>query len=262
MAPGAALVTGAARRLGRAIALDLARAGWRVAIHYHGSSDAAEATAQEARSLGAARCAILQADLTVEDQTRTVVARASQALDAPLTLLVNNASIFEDDDLRTSTRASWDRHIESNLRAPYALTQDFAQQCPPTLEVGGEPHASGLVINMIDQRVWKLTPGFSTYTIAKMGLWALTRTAAQGLAPQIRVNGIGPGPTLVNERQSDAHFAKQRRGTVLQRGVDPDDICAAVRYLISARGVTGQMIAVDGGQHLAWLTPDIAGIVE
>lgn len=262
MTPGAALVTGAAKRLGRAIALDLARQGWRVAIHYNSSAADADAAVQAALEAGAPSAVALPADLTREEETQTLVARAQEALGRPLTMLVNNASIFENDDIRSSTRQSWDRHLESNLRAPYVLAQSFAAACPPAEIVEGEPLASGLIVNMIDQRVWKLTPAFSTYTIAKMGLWAFTRTAAQGLAPQIRVNGIGPGPTLVNDRQSDDHFRRQRDGTVLKRGADPTDICAAVRYLMSARSVTGQMIAVDGGQHLAWETPDIIGIVE
>ncbi|MBX2856754.1 MAG: SDR family oxidoreductase [Rhodobacteraceae bacterium] len=262
MTPGAVLVTGSAKRLGRAMALDLASQGWKVALHYNGSAADAEAAAQDALSAGAPAAAALQADLLSENATHQLVARAAEALSAPLTLLVNNASIFEDDNIRTSTRESWDRHLESNLRAPYVLIQNFANQCPPAEEIDGEPIASGLVVNMIDQRVWKPTPAFSSYTIAKMGLWALTRTAAQGLAPQIRVNGIGPGPTMANPRQSNEHFTKQRGGTILKRGADATDITAALRYLISARAVTGQMIAVDGGQHLAWQTPDILGLVE
>ena len=262
MTPGAALVTGAAKRLGRAMALDLAAQGWKVAVHYNGSDEDAAQTVRDAQNAGAPSAAALQADLLQETATKPLIARAAEALGEPLTLLLNNASIFEDDNIRASSRESWDRHIESNLRAPYVLIQNFASQCPPAKQADGEPLASGLVVNMIDQRVWKLTPAFSTYTIAKMGLWALTQTAAQGLAPQIRVNGIGPGPTMANPRQSSTHFQRQRDGTILERGADATDICAALRYLISARAVTGQMIAVDGGQHLGWRTPDIIGIVE
>ncbi|MEO1328562.1 MAG: SDR family oxidoreductase [Pseudomonadota bacterium] len=266
MQAGAALVTGGAKRLGRAIARDLAESGWSVAIHYNSSQAEAEAACDAFRAAGAPKAAALQADLTAEAEMAPLIPGAAEALGQPLTLLVNNASIFERDDVQSATRESWDRHIESNLRAPFALTQAFAAQCPPTLThddgLGPEPLASGLVINMIDQRVRKLTPHFMTYTVAKMGLWALTRTLAQALAPQIRVNGIGPGPTMANERQSDEHFLKQRAETILARGADAGDIVQAVRYLIAARAVTGQMIAVDGGQHLGWKTPDVIGIHE
>lgn len=266
MQAGAALVTGGAKRLGRAIALDLARSGWKVAIHYNSSAADAEDTVAALREAGAPAAAALRANLIVEAEMAPLIPAAAEALGGPLTLLVNNASIFERDDVHSATRESWDRHLESNLRAPFALTQAFAAQCPPALTLdeglGPEPLASGLVVNMVDQRVRKLTPHFMTYTVAKMGLWALTRTLAQALAPQIRVNGIGPGPTMANERQSDAHFAKQRAATILERGADAADICGALRYLIAARAVTGQMIAVDGGQHLAWQTPDVIGIPE
>jgi NAD(P)-dependent dehydrogenase (short-subunit alcohol dehydrogenase family) len=186
---------------------------------------------------------------------------AVQGLGGPLTVLVNNASIFEYDTLRTASRKSWDRHLESNLRAPFVLTQAFSAQAPAAgRDEAGEPVASGLVINMIDQRVHKLTPEFMTYTIAKMGLWALTRTAAQALAPQIRVNAIGPGPTLQGARQSDSHFTRQRAATVLGRGANPADITAALGFFLESPAVTGQMIAVDGGQHLGWQTPDVLGV--
>lgn len=259
---GAALVTGSAKRLGRAMILDLASRGWAVAVHYNGSADDAEATTEEARKLGAPSAVTLQADLLDEAQTAPLIGRATEALGRPLTLLVNNASIFEYDEITTATRESWDRHLESNLRAPFVLTQAFAAQCPPAGVSDGAPVASGLVINMLDQRVHKLNPTFMTYTIAKMGLWAFTRTAAQGLAPRIRVNAIGPGPTLANDRQTDEHFNRQQAATILQRGANPTDICAALRYFIEARSVTGQMLAVDGGQHLIWQTPDIIGLSE
>ena len=151
--------------------------------------------------------------------------------------------------------------MESNLRAPYVLIQALAAQAPKAVaDAAGEPVAQGLAVNMIDQRVRKLTPEFSTYTLAKMGLWALTRTAAQGLAPDVRVNAIGPGPTLRGARQSQEHFDRQRAGTVLNRGADPADITAALGYLLEAKAVTGQLICVDGGQHLGWQTPDILGV--
>ena len=173
-------------------------------------------------------------------------------------LLVNTASIFEDDSLATGTRTSWDRAMETNLRAPFVLTQALAAQAPdPVPDDRGEPLAQALVVNMIDQRVRKPTPAFASYTIAKMGLWALTRTAAQGLAPRVRVNAIGPGPTLRASRQSEDHFRRQRASLVLDRGSNPADITGALRYFIGAPSVTGQLLCTDGGQHLAWKTPDI-----
>jgi NAD(P)-dependent dehydrogenase (short-subunit alcohol dehydrogenase family) len=254
-----ALVTGGARRLGRAMALYLAGRGHDVALHFATSQDEAEATAAEIRALGR-RAAVLKADLLDEAQVETLVPRATDAL-GPLTVLVNNASIFDYDRIDTATRKGWDRHMESNLRAPYVLTQHFARQCPPARpDAAGEPLARGLIVNMIDQRVWKPTPEFSTYTIAKMGLWALTRTAAQGLAPHVRVNAIGPGPTLRGARQSEGHFARQRAAMPLGRGANPDDVTAALGFFLDSPAVTGQMIAVDGGQHLAWQTPDVLGI--
>jgi len=255
-----ALVTGAARRLGRAMALELARAGHDVAIHYATSEPEAAQVAQEVRALGR-MAALVQADLTVEADMQTLLPRAAAALGAPITVLINNASIFEHDTLATATRDSWDRHMDSNLRAPFVLTQALAAQVPdPVPDENGEPVAKGVVVNMIDQRVLKLTPEFMSYTIAKMGLWALTRTAAQALAPRVRVNAIGPGPTLQGARQTAEHFARQRAATILQRGADPRGICDALRYILDARAVTGQLICVDGGQHLAWQTPDILGV--
>ncbi len=255
-----ALVTGAGKRLGRAMALYLAARGYDVAVHYSSSAAEAEAVVAEIRAMGR-RAVALQADLLREDEVTGLVARAVDGLGGALTLLVNNASIFEHDTIRESTRESWDRHMESNLRAPYVLTQGFAAQVPEAeTDANGEPRARGLVVNMLDQRVLRPTPEFSTYTIAKMGLWALTRTAAQGLAPHVRVNGIGPGPTLQGGRQSAEQFARQRAATVLGRGASAEDICAALGFLIDSPAVTGQMIAVDGGQHLGWQTPDTFGV--
>jgi NAD(P)-dependent dehydrogenase (short-subunit alcohol dehydrogenase family) len=259
MQPGAALITGGAIRLGRAMALALAQDGWDVAVSYHSSSDAADALVVDIEALGSKASAI-KADLLVEADSTALVDAAAKALGQPLTCLINNASIFEHDDMVTGTRVSWDRHIESNLRAPVVLSQSFAAQVPKIDSSDGEPMASACIINMLDQRVHKLTPEFMSYTIAKMGLWAFTRTAAQGLAPRIRVNGIGPGPTLRGGRQSEEHFAKQRAATVLKRGSNPEDIVAAMRFLIASPAVTGQMIAVDGGQHLGWQTPDVIGV--
>ena len=254
-----ALVTGGAKRLGRAMALYLAGRGYDVAVHYAGSADEASGVVDEIRAMG--RWAVaLQADLLDDAETEALVARAVEGLGGPLTVLVNNASIFEYDNIRTATRASWDRHMQSNLRAPFILTQGFAAQCPPPLSDQGDPLAQGLIVNMIDQRVRKLTPEFTTYTLAKMGLWALTQTSAQALAPAIRVNAIGPGPTLQGARQSADHFARQRAATVLQRGANPADICAALGYFLDSPAVTGQLLCVDGGQHLGWQTPDVLGV--
>lgn len=253
-----ALVTGAGRRIGRAMALYLAQRGHDVAVHYSTSGPEAGTLVAEIRAMGR-RAVALQADLLEEAQVQALIPAATAAL-GPLTVLVNNASIFEHDRIETATRSSWDRHIESNLRAPYVLTQGFAAQCPdPAPDERDEPVAAGLIVNMIDQRIWKPTPEFSSYTIAKFGLWALTRTAAQGLAPRVRVNAIGPGPTLQGTHQTAGQFAAQRQATLLGRGANPAEILAALGFFLDSPGVTGQMIAVDGGQHLAWKTPDVFG---
>ena len=255
-----ALVTGAGARLGQAMALYLGQRGYNVAVHYAGSKDGADDTVAQLAAMGRKGVA-LQADLLDEDATDALLPAAVDALGGPITVLINNASIFEYDTVATATRTSWDRHIGSNLRAPFVLIQAFAAQVPdPDPDAIGEPVAKGLVINMLDQRVHKLTPEFMTYTIAKMGLWAMTQTTAQALAPRIRVNGIGPGPTLQGHRQSKSHFDAQRQATILKRGANPTDITAALGYFLDAPAVTGQMIAVDGGQHLGWQTPDVLGV--
>jgi NAD(P)-dependent dehydrogenase (short-subunit alcohol dehydrogenase family) len=245
--PKTALVTGAAKRLGRAIALDLARHGWSVAIHYNSSEKEARATQADAQTTGA-KVALLKADLSRESQTLELVGRAVSAL-GPLTALVNSASIFENDEWYSADRASWDKHMETNLRAPFVLAQNFARQVPR----GG----AGAIVNIIDQRVLKPTPQFISYSVSKAALFWLNTTLAQALAPRIRVNAVGPGPVMKNERQSPADFSRQREATLLGRGAEPQDICDAVRYLLDAPNVTGQMLAVDGGQHLIWQTPDV-----
>jgi len=247
-----ALVTGAGKRLGRAMALYLAGRGFDVAVHYATSRAAAEETAADIIAQGQ-RTSLLQANLLDEAETQALLPRAVAALGGPITCLVNNASIFEADDIHTATPESWERHIGSNLRAPFVLTQAMAgQELPATPDERGEPRATGLIVNMIDQRVHSLTPEFMSYTIAKMGLWAMTRTTAQALAPAIRVNGIGPGPTLQGQHQSEEVFAQERRDTVLERGVNLEDITAALGYFIDAPAVTGQLICTDGGEHLKW----------
>lgn len=255
-----ALVTGAGRRLGRAMALYLADRGYDVALHYASSAHDAEEVAEMIRTKGR-RAVTLQADLLDEQATHDLMPAAITAMGGPVTCLVNNASIFEYDSLASATRTSWDRHFDSNLRAPFILTQAMAEAIPDAdHDPEGEPIARGLVVNMIDQRVRKLTPEFMTYTLAKMGLWAFTQTAAQALAPRIRVNAIGPGPTLQGARQSAQHFADQRAATVLGRGANPQDITAALGYFLDAPAVTGQLLCVDGGQHLGWQTPDVLGV--
>jgi NAD(P)-dependent dehydrogenase (short-subunit alcohol dehydrogenase family) len=240
-----ALVTGGAKRIGRALALELAGDGWAVAVHHH--SSAAEAAAVVAEILQAGgRAVALAADLACETESTALVARAADAL-GPLTCLVNNASVFEMDKIETVTRESWDRHIETNLRAPLVLSQAFARQLPE--------HAEGNIVNLLDQRVWKLTPYFLSYTVAKSGLWTLTQTLALALAPRIRVNGIGPGPTLPSARQTVEQFRQQQLAVPLRHGPTPEEIAAALRFILAAPSMTGQMIALDGGEHLGWAQP-------
>lgn len=245
-APGAALVTGGARRIGRAIVLALAARGHDVAIHHRGSAEDAEALAAEARGLGV-RAAVVSADLMVEAEVRALVPAAARAL-GPLSVLVNNASVFEDDRVGALSRETWDRHLETNLRAPVVLAEAFAAQAPD----------GSAIVNLLDQRVLKPDPRFVSYALSRNGLWWATRTLAQALAPRIRVNGVGPGPTLASIHQSGSEFAAEQQAVPLGHGSSPEDIAQAVLYLVAARSVTGQMIAVDGGQHLAWRTPDIA----
>ncbi len=255
-----ALVTGAGIRLGRAMALYLAGRGYDVAVHYASSEKDANEVVAQIQAMGQQAVA-LQADLLEEREVQPLIGRAVDGLGGAIDCLVNNASIFEYDTLQTATRESWDRHIGSNLRAPFVLTQCFAAQAPKaTLDENGEPLSSALVVNMLDQRVRKLTPEFMTYTIAKMGLWAFTQTAAQALAPDIRVNAIGPGPTLRGARQSEDHFSNQRANVPLGRGAHPEDVTAALGYFLDAPAVTGQLLCVDGGQNLAWKTSDVLGV--
>ena len=250
--PRAALVTGAAKRLGRAMALALAGQGFDIAVHYAGSAEAAESTAAEIRALGR-RASVLRADLAVEAEAAGLLGAAVAAL-GPLGVLVNNASTFERDEWHDATRASWDLHMEPNLRAPFVLTQAFAAALPDGAE--------GVVVNMIDQRVWSLTPHFMSYTISKAGLWAMTQTMALALAPRIRVNAIGPGPALPSPRQSQAQFDRQAASTPLGSGTSPGEIAGALLAILAMPAMTGQMIALDGGQHLQWGAPAGEGDVE
>lgn len=252
-----ALVTGGGARLGAAMAEALGADGHDVALHYATSGDEAAAVAARIGALGR-RAVPVQADLLDLEGAAALVPRAADALGGPLDVLVNNASIFEPDAIGTVTSEGWDRAMRSNLQAPVMLTQAFAAQAPDAAS-DGEPLASACVVNMVDQRVLKPTPAFLSYTLAKSALWTFTQTAAQALAPAIRVNAIGPGPTMRAARQSEAHFAAQRAGTILGRGADAADIVAALRYLVGAKAVTGQLICPDGGQHLGWRTPDVIG---
>lgn len=244
---GVALVTGAARRIGRAVALDLADHGWAVAVH-HGNSAGEAAAVVAAITAAGGRAVALAADLSDDAEIAGLVGRAADAL-GPVTLLVNNASVFEYDGIDTVTRASWDAHLQVNLWAPLHLIQCFARSLPAV--------ATGSVVNILDQRVWALTPYFTSYTVSKAGLWTLTQTLALALAPRIRVNAVGPGPTLPSLRQSEAQFRRQWSEMPLARPVEPREICAAVRFLLDAPSVTGQMIACDAGQHLRWRRRDL-----
>lgn len=243
--PRAALVTGGAARIGRAIALTLARDGWAVAVHHRGSAAAAHALVAAIEEDGG-RAVALRADFMEEVQVEGLVGRASAAL-GPLGCLVNNAAVFEYDDIGGADQAGWTRHMAVNLRAPFVLTQAFAAALPA--------RAKGCIVNLIDQRVWNLTPHFVSYTLSKAGLWAFTRTAALALAPRIRVNAIGPGPVLPSARQSAAQFAAQCARTPLGHGAVPEEISRGIRFVLDAPALTGQMIALDGGQHLGWAMP-------
>lgn len=244
-AAGTVLVTGGAKRIGRAIVRDFAGQGWAVAIHYGRSREEADALATEIRTAGG-RAATFSADLARESEVAALLPRAATEL-GPVTCLVNNASVFEMDKVDTATRESWDRHIETNLRAPLVLSQALARQLPEG--------AAGNIVNLLDQRVWKLTPYFLSYTVAKAGLWTLTQTLALALAPRIRVNGIGPGPTLPSTRQSDEAFRRQQEALPLRRGATPEEIAGAIRFILATPSFTGQMLALDGGEHLGWAQP-------
>jgi NAD(P)-dependent dehydrogenase (short-subunit alcohol dehydrogenase family) len=242
-----ALVTGAAKRIGRAIAVTLAKDGYDIAVHYGRSRDDAEALVEDLKAIGV-RAAAVQADLGAVDTVSRLVDDARSAL-GPICVLVNNGSVFADDRARTLTVDSWRLHMDTNLLAPVLLSQAFAAQ--PDLPDGAS------IINLIDQRVLKPSPPFFSYGLSKAGLWHATRTLAQALAPRIRVNAIGPGPTLKSIHQSEQDFAREARATLLQKPTSPEEVAAAALYLLKAPSVTGQMICVDSGQHLTWKTLDM-----
>ncbi len=248
----AAFITGAAKRIGRQLALDLAADGWDVVVHCHQSLAEAQSVAALVRAKGR-RATVVEGDLAKAATPDQLIATAIQHL-GPLTALINNASIFEPDDVGEITLDSWTRHMDTNLRAPVMLAQAFARQVPKSVNAN--------IINIIDQRVWKLNPRFFSYTLSKSGLWTATRTLAQALAPNIRVNAIGPGPALPSARMDDAEFRKQEKLTLLGRGTSPAEISNAVKFILLQQSMTGQMIALDGGQHLAWQTPDVMKVKE
>ena len=246
------LVTGSAKRIGKRLALDFAADGWDVAVHCNASIAEAQEVAAIIRSLGR-RAIIVRGDLSQADVPDRLIGEAAQGLGG-LTCLINNASLFEPDEVGSITQASWAEHLDTNLRAPVFLSQAFARQLPGDQD--------GSIISIIDQRVWKLNPKFFSYTMSKSALWTATRTLAQALAPRIRVNAIGPGPALPSARMEQAEFDKQARLTLLGRGTSPEEISAAVKFILSQPALTGQMIALDGGQHLVWQTPDVMEIAE
>ncbi len=246
------LVTGAARRIGRQIALDLAEAGWSVALHYNASKAEADEVRRQIAATGA-DAVLVHGDLSEPNTPQHIVDEAVAGLGG-LDGLINNASVFEPDEVGSITGDSWSEHLDTNLRAPVFLSQAFAGQLPDGAE--------GNIINIIDQRVWKLTPKFFSYTASKAALWTVTRTLAQALAPRIRVNAIGPGPALPNIRMDDDDIARQKRATLLGRGTSPEEISSAVRFILDAPAMTGQMIVLDGGQHLAWQTADVVNVNE
>jgi NAD(P)-dependent dehydrogenase (short-subunit alcohol dehydrogenase family) len=250
--PRAALITGSAKRIGRAIALALAREGYAIAIGFNRSQSEAQALAREIMALGV-RAAAVQADLSTPNDSGDIIARAASAI-GPLTLLINNASLFETDEFGALDAALWDRHFAVNLRAPVFLAQAFAKQT--------SDGANASIVNITDQRVERPAPRQFSYTLSKCGLDAATTLLAQALAPRIRVNAVAPGPTLPSPRQDAAAFARQAAALPLERGPKPEDIAEAVVYLAGADAITGQTIAVDGGQHIAWKTPDVWGIEQ
>lgn len=247
-----ALVTGGAKRIGRAIVEDLAAHGFAVAIHTRHSSAEAETLAAELRQKGA-KATVLCCNLFDIEETEDLVAKACSAL-GPLDLLVNNASTFEDDSALHFDANLFEAHFALHVRAPSILAAAFVRQLPPGY--------SGSIVNVIDQRVWRLTPRFYSYTLSKAALWAATQTMAQAFAPQVRVNAIGPGPTLANQRQEEQDFNRQVEALILKAGPQLGEIGRTVRFLFDTPSMTGQMIALDGGQHLAWQTPDVAETKE
>ncbi|WP_187970391.1 SDR family oxidoreductase [Aquibium microcysteis] len=249
---GIALVTGGARRIGAAIAADLAQAGFAVALHCNRSTgDAEEVAGRIARAGGTAR--VYQAELASHEGVARLAADVHETL-GPVRLLVNNASVFEPDSAAAPDWDLWEKHFALHLKAPVQLAGEMVRRLPAD--------ETGLIVNVVDQRVWKLTPQFFSYTLSKSALWTATQTMAQAFAPQVRVNAIGPGPTLPNERQQPGDLAAQEEALLLRKGPLLTEFGSTIRYLWETPSITGQMIALDGGQHLAWQTPDVTGMRE
>lgn len=245
---GAILITGAGARVGAHFAKGLAADGWAVAVHYNRSRIGADKLVADIKAAGG-KAAPVQANLSVPHDVETLIERAAGELKTPLSALINNASTFAPDTADNFTRAAYDYHMEINLRAPLLLTQQLVKQLPKD--------TSGCVINMIDQRVLKPNPTFFTYSLSKSALYWATKTQAQSYAPRLRVSGIGPGPSLPSIHQADGEFDREVASTLLKRPSSPDSLLEGVRYLLNALSVTGQMIAIDSGQHLTWQTPDL-----
>ncbi|PPR76806.1 MAG: 3-oxoacyl-[acyl-carrier-protein] reductase FabG [Alphaproteobacteria bacterium MarineAlpha2_Bin1] len=240
------LITGGAKRIGKAIALDFAEKKWNVAIHYNKSTDEAEDLAKKINKKGVSAL-VFQADLSIGDQSEELMKNVVSKM-GNINCLINNASIFERDEVKDVNLELWDNHINSNLRAPVLLTKYFDKQLPKNFD--------GNIINIVDQRVWNLTPHFISYTLSKTGLWNFTQISALALAPRIRVNAVGPGPILPSSRQSLEEFKKQSMSTPMGKASTVEEISKAIQFILSAEGMTGQMIALDGGAHLSWKYQD------
>jgi len=242
------IITGGSTRIGAAIAKKLSGPKKEMVIHYYSSKSKAEKIKKEL-SKNKTKVYLVKGDLSREADVKKIVKFAKSKLKY-FDCLINNASLFENDKLENFTTDSWGRHLRTNLRAPALLSKEFSKN------IRGK---NNNIINIIDQRIFKLTPYFFSYTISKTGLYTLTKTSAMSLAPNIRVNGIAPGPTLKNKRQSEKHFKKQYMATPLKRQVDVEQICNAVDFFVKNRSITGQVISIDSGQSLNWQTPDIMG---
>ena len=246
-----ALVTGAARRIGGAIALELGRRGWAVAVHHKNSPVDAQGVVAEIVAAGG-RAVALAADLTQTAALPDLIARCADAFATSPSCLINNASLFDEDALTALDPAVWEAHQSVNLTAPIFLSKAFAASVPAGVPAN--------IVNIVDQRVWRPVPLFFSYSVSKAALWAATQMMAQALAPHIRVNAIGPGPVLRSIHQTEEQFARQAAATPLERGTSPQEIARAVIFLLEQPAITGQMIALDGGQHLAWRTPDVVDV--
>ena len=240
------VITGSATRIGAAIAKSLAGYDVKIILHYNKSEKEVKKLKAELENFGS-EVFLIKADLSKITQTKKIIPFAYKKMKG-LDCLINNASIFEKDDLSNFNEKSFNNHLNVNLKTPAILTQDFKKYLKSN---------KGNIVNIIDQRIFKLTPYFFSYTLSKTGLQTLTKTSAMALSPNIRVNGIAPGPTIKNKRQSESHFKKQWKSLILKYKVDPKNICETVKYFIYNDNVTGQIISVDSGQSLAWKTPDI-----